>query len=590
MLAIITSWIAILLVFISFGDILIFLYNKLCRQNELYGLTDTFVIGMCFTLIPLSITSLWLPSNQYILFAYLILSVGYWLIRKQHFVVLIKSLKSSISGLTSLQSAIFIIPIISLIVVIIWQVGVFDSLLYHQQNIRWNEEYAVVPGLGNLEHRFSFNSNYLLLSALFSFRFLFTEAVYSIQVLVLAVIICWIIKDIIRSGYEIKRIILLAIITGYMFTFGYSLTATSTDAIPNIVSFYLIAKLLLQTNSLRRDKLLWVLVPISLLSFKLTIIPICLFSIYILVSLIKDKKYYTTCFLALVSSSIIILWLIRNVIISGYLIFPFYEIDIFSVDWKIPKFVAIEERDFILSCGIRILNDIVAELSNFHFSGEGIRQWLMNFIFIGPTILSPFIVLYCLIRKKYIPKIVYWVYAILILTIGIWYIGGPDPRFIGGALFAMLYYIIFLLSSTCKEKLFPKSGLAFISAFALLMGYWAISRSIKFYNMFDLKTPKADSRPVSNILIRQYPYRELLRSAGIYKDHFDVYEFENGNIVYISKSPEIPDGRFVCFESPFPCTVLKVDELGKYQDISTIDNRGLTLQSGFSPKPDSVLK
>lgn len=590
MFAIIISWIAILSVFLSFGDILVSSYNKLCKQNERYGLTDTFLIGMCFTLVPLSITSFWLPSNQYILLAYLIVSVVYWVVRRQHFLDWIREAKSGCSKLSPLQSLLYIIPVISLIIVIVWQVGVFDSLLYHQQNIRWNEEYAIVPGLGNLEHRFSFNSNYLLLSAVFSLRFLFAEAVYSIQVLILAIVICWIIKEIIQSGYEIRRIILLAVITGYIFTFGYSLTATSTDAIPNIVSFYLIARLLLHTNSLMRDKLLWVLVPISLLSFKLTIIPICLFSIYILVSLIREKKYYTSFVLAFIPFSIITLWLIRNVIISGYLIFPFYEIDLFSVDWKIPGFVAIEERDFILSCGIRILNDIFAELSNFQFSGDGVRQWLMNFLFIGPTILSPFIVLHCLIRKKYLSKTIYSVYIVLILTIGIWYIGGPDPRFIGGALFAMLYYISFLLFSTYKEKLFPKAGLIFISAFALLMGYWAISRSIKFYNMFDLKTPKVSSRPVSNTLIRQYPYRELLKSAAMYTDKFDTYELENGNIIYISKSPEIPDGRFVCFESPFPCTVLKTDELGKYQDISTIETRGLTLQSGFRPKADSVLR
>ncbi|MBK5721714.1 hypothetical protein JGH11_12615 [Dysgonomonas sp. Marseille-P4677] len=497
---------------------------------------------------------------------------------------MIEDVKSNYKGLSRLHLIIYIIPLISLIVAITWQVGVFDSLLYHQQNIRWNEEYAIVPGLGNLEHRFGFNSNYLLLSAIFSFRFLFGEAVYSIQVLVLALIICWTIKEIIQSGYEIRRILLLIIITCYIFTFGYSLTATSTDAIPNIVSFYLIAKLLLYTNSLKKDKLFWVLIPISLLSFKLTIIPISLLSLYILATLIREKKYLSSFFLALIPSSIIILWLIRNVIISGYLIFPFYEIDLFSVDWKIPRFVAVEERDFILSCGIRIFNDILTELSNFQFNGNGIRQWLMNLIFIAPTILSPFIVLYCLVKKKYLSKTIYLAYIVLILTIGVWYIGGPDPRFIGGTLFAMLYYISFLTLSTYKEKLFPKAGLIFITAFALIMGYWAISRSIKFYNMFDLKTPKANSRPVSNILIRQYPYRELLKSATIYNDRFDTYKFENGNIIYISKSPEIPNGRFVCFESPFPCTVLKADELGKYQDISTIEPRGSTLQYGFRPK------
>ena len=585
MLAITISWIAISVVFLSMGDILVSLYNRLCKQNEQYGLTDTFLLGMCFTLIPLSITSFWLPSNHYVLLALLVTCVVYWIIRKNHFLVIIQKVRSSFTHLSPLQSAIFIIPIISLMIAIIWQVGVFDSLLYHQQNIRWNEEFAVVPGLGNIEHRYSFNSNYLLLSAIFSLRAIFGEGVYSLQVLVLIAVICWTIKEIIQSGYEIKRILLLLIITGYIFTFGYSLAATSTDAIPNIVSLYLIAKLLLYPDSPGDKKLFFVIIPIALFTFKLTIIPLGLISLYILVLLVRNKEYRTALLLAFIPAVILGLWFIRNVITSGYLIFPLHEIDIFTVDWKLPAFVAIEEKDFIFSCGIRALNDVIwqivhPELNSF----DGIYRWGMNLIFIAPALLSPLVVVYSLIKKKYLHKNIYFVYFILLAVIGLWYWGGPDPRFIGGILFAVIYYICYLLFSTREEKIYPKTGTILTAAFALLMGYWAVSRSIKFYNMFDLKTPKASSRPVSDILIRQYPYRELLKSLTLYTDEFLPYKLDNGATIYISKSPEIPDGRFVCFESPFPCTVLQADAPGKYQDISSVTTRGKSLQDGFRPK------
>ncbi len=585
MLAITISWIAISVVFLSMGDILVSLYNRLCKQNEQYGLTDTFLLGMCFTLIPLSITSFWLPSNHYVLLALLVTCVVYWIIRKNHFLVIIQKVRSSFTHLSPLQSAIFIIPIISLMIAIIWQVGVFDSLLYHQQNIRWNEEFAVVPGLGNIEHRYSFNSNYLLLSAIFSLRAIFGEGVYSLQVLVLIAVICWTIKEIIQSGYEIKRILLLLIITGYIFTFGYSLAATSTDAIPNIVSLYLIAKLLLYPDSPGYKKLFFVIIPIALFTFKLTIIPLGLISLYILVRLVRNKEYRTALLLAFIPAVILGLWFIRNVITSGYLIFPVHEIDIFTVDWKLPAFVAIEEKDFIFSCGIRALNDVIwqivhPELNSF----DGIYRWGMNLIFIAPTLLSPLVVVYSLIKKKYLHKNIYFVYIILLAVIGLWYWGGPDPRFIGGILFAVIYYICYLLFSTREEKIYPKTGTILTAAFALLMGYWAVSRSIKFYNMFDLKTPKTNSRPVSDILIRQYPYRELLKSLTLYTDEFLPYKLDNGATIYISKSPEIPDGRFVCFESPFPCTVLQADAPGKYQDISSVTTRGKSLQDGFRPK------
>jgi hypothetical protein len=404
-------------------------------------------------------------------------------------------------------------------------------------------------------------------------------------VLVLIAVICWTIKEIIQSGYEIKRILLLLIITGYIFTFGYSLAATSTDAIPNIVSLYLIAKLLLYPDSPGDKKLFFVIIPIALFTFKLTIIPLGLISLYILVLLVRSKEYRTALLLAFIPAVILGLWFIRNVITSGYLIFPVHEIDIFTVDWKLPAFVAIEEKDFIFSCGIRALNDVIwqivhPELNSF----DGIYRWGMNLIFIAPTLLSPLVVVYSLIKKKYLHKNIYFVYIILLAVIGLWYWGGPDPRFIGGILFAVIYYICYLLFSTREEKIYPKTGTILTAAFALLMGYWAVSRSIKFYNMFDLKTPKTNSRPVSDILIRQYPYRELLKSLTLYTDEFLPYKLDNGATIYISKSPEIPDGRFVCFESPFPCTVLQADAPGKYQDISSVTTRGKSLQDGFRPK------
>ena len=48
----------------------------------------------------------------------------------------------------------------------------YDTYLYHAQAIRWIEEYGVVPGLGNLHHRFAYNNSVFSLQALFSLSFL----------------------------------------------------------------------------------------------------------------------------------------------------------------------------------------------------------------------------------------------------------------------------------------------------------------------------------------------------------------------------------------------------------------------------------
>ena len=585
MLAIIVSWISISIVFLSFGDFLVFLYNKLSKQNERYGVVDTFLLGMCFTLIPLSLSSFWLPSNQYILLSYILFSIIYWVLRREHFRNILKQSKQRLQQFKSLQLIAFIIPVLAIATAILWQVGVFDSLFYHQQNIRWNEEFAIVPGLGNLEHRFAFNSNYLLLSAIFSFRFLFGEAVYNLHVLVLIYVLCWILKEIFSSGFELKRFLLLIVFTGYIFIFGYSLASTSTDAIPSIVSFYLISRLILYPDSIKEKLLFYICIPITLVTFKINILPLSLLSLVAIYHFFR-KKQYKSIIIALSTTAIIItLWLIRNVIISGYLVFPFSEIDVFTVDWKIPKEIAVEEVDFIKSCAIRIFNDLINHLTTFSFTLEGIRNWVISFIFICPVVISPLVVIYSLVRKKYLNKIIYLLYISLLLIFMVWYIGGPDPRFIGGALFAMFYFVIYLLLEKEEEKHFNVVGSLVVGLFVVIMAAWPVVRTDKFTKMFGLLVSQEDNkRPISNVLVRPYPYKELLISAGIYKDSFYKYDISGDVSVYISETPEVLNGRYVCFDSPFPCTISAFGMGIKYLDVTEIEARGKSLQDGFRAK------
>lgn len=584
MIAVIISWIAISIVFLSFGDFLISLYNKLCRQSEQYGLTDTFLLGMCFTLIPLSFTSFWLPSGQYILFTFLILSIIYWTYRKNRLKIIIEDIKSAVKNYSLWHLIVFIIPVISLIAVILWQVGVFDALYYHHQNIRWNEEFAIIPGLGNIEYRFGFNSNYMLLAPVFGLRFIFGEAIYGLQMLILVYIICWILKEIILSGYEIKRVLLLVVITGYIFAFAYSFTATSTDAIPNIVAFYLIAKLLLYPNDIKNRLLLCIILPVSLITFKISIAPLCLISLYAFIILIKKRESRIVFFMLSAGTLIVALWLVRNVILTGYLVFPFYEIDIFNVEWKIPREIAIQEREFIYKCGKDIFYNMVWVLGHWGAEASTTANWLFYAAYMGAFILAPLVSIYNLIKKKYLDKMVYLIFLTLAAILLLWYTGGPDPRFAGGILFGLVYFVAFMIFSTREPKKYPVIGKAVLLIFILIMIYWPVGRTMRFSNKYNLNNSKNTDISIYSTLYKPLSYKNLLKSWGAFIDEFPLYRFDENITFYVSKSPDIPDGRFVCFDDPFPCIILPEDDSMKFQDIKDIEARGTTLQEGFRPK------
>lgn len=314
MLAIIIAWIVILFVLLSFGDMFVSIYNRICGQREQYNFVDTFLLGICFLLIPLQLSSLWFPSGLYILLSSILISCMYWLLNRKKFLSHFKALKNSIDSFSLTSKILLFLSIIFVLIYCLWSSCIFDAAFYHHQNIRWFEEYAIVPGLGNLESRFGFNSNYLLLSSIFTFRSLFHDPIYALQSALFILVMVWIWKEVMKSDYNIKQIILLFFFCVFFFINRRDLADSSTDILPNICIFYLFVRLTLYPQALKSQRLLMIVLPVCLITFKLSTFPLCLLSLYVLVYLIRNKSYETLSFAFISSGFIIGLWFVRNAI------------------------------------------------------------------------------------------------------------------------------------------------------------------------------------------------------------------------------------------------------------------------------------
>jgi hypothetical protein len=86
--------------------------------------------------------------------------------------------------------------------------------------------------------------------------------------------------------------------------------------------------------------------------------------------LIKDKKWKEIALF--ISMGVITLcpWIARTVIISGYILYPFPAIDIFNVDWKIPKEKAVVDAAEIKTWGRGLYNLDLVDLK--------INEWFPN--------------------------------------------------------------------------------------------------------------------------------------------------------------------------------------------------------------------
>ena len=231
----------------------------------------------------------------------------------------------------------------------------YDTSLYHAQSIRWIEEYGVVKGLACLQLRFGYNSSAFALTALYSFIDLIGQSLHTT-----AGFFCLIgaaqVIDVYRVFTE-KRVRHSDFIRiGLLFYIGLvfrEMVSPASDYYAQILIFTVVIKWL---DALDHDKDRKPtdriepanIYPYAMLSILLVYASTVKFSIALLVllvikpavMLIKNRYFKQT--IASLSAGIAVLlpFFIRNVLISGWLIYPSTIIDLFDVDWKIPKGVA----------------------------------------------------------------------------------------------------------------------------------------------------------------------------------------------------------------------------------------------------------
>jgi len=581
MIAILVSWTIIFFILFSFGDIFISIYNKLCKREESYGILDSFFLGLCFILIPLQFTSLWLPSGHYMLFAYIVICMIYWVCKRKRLKKFLVDYSKSFKQITTLQGISIIIVIASVILYCLFLYTFFDAEYYHYQHIRLNEEYPVIPGLGNFEDRFGFNSNYLLLSAIFSFRFIFTDAVYTLQGLIFALLLCWGFTKFILEKHNLNYLVFIILLLTFFLIGERYLDNSSTDSLPFLCVFYYISKTIFKPTWLEKQPLLAYLLPFTLITIKLSTIIFCIASLIILIYLIKSKQFKSVSFLFIASFLIVSLWIIRNVIITGYFVYPIYNVDLFSFDWKMPKIVLMLQKQYIYYyasyAGKYLLFEDVLKTSidGFNLSLPGrYLQWIIYGLFL----LSPIFIFSSIFRKINIHRNIYLIYLASFISLIFIFITAPDFRFafsyIFGCAFIGFHIIITLFGKQdCNISKYKTAIILSVACCFLIVSYRKkhsiihhfytkkkeIFNSVIYTPLFHYESSKY------NLQFSEYKLGELTIPMKIGDDirTFDVAPATN------------PYG--------LPYTPFAG---GKIQNIKTIEPRGKRLEDGFRTKKE----
>ena len=231
----------------------------------------------------------------------------------------------------------------------------FDSGLYHLTSVRWAASYAIVPGLGNLHYRIAFNSSYFLYVAMLDIGPWAQKSYHFANGLLLLVLF----TQILLSGfkffngsdrvYDLFNILLLAPVLKQALDVNVSSPSPDLPVfiLGVVVSSQLLA-LLANSQYLRRETGYAVFFITALASIGITIKLsfLVLGGATSLLALIiwfarsssqggtADRR--TLAWVTICAAVVLVSWMIRGIILSGYIAFP-SVMGSFPVEWRISR-------------------------------------------------------------------------------------------------------------------------------------------------------------------------------------------------------------------------------------------------------------
>lgn len=439
----------------------------------------------------------------------------------------------------------------------------YDTGLYHAQAIRWIETYRAVPGLGNLMYRLAINSTWLLPSALFSFTFVGLQSFHVMNGFFFLLAGVYFLNKtgrLLGREYTFSNLISPLLIFFSILLLNQQLSSPGTDLPATLLTWliFLIALEKIESGASKSFDLKLIL--IFLLSsldgiIKLSTAPVLLIPLFFLVKSYSGTHKARTILLLVMTGFVIAPWVIRNAILSGYLIFPLPAIDVLNPDWKIPISYVRENAAWIIS---------YARLSNYEIESAlsmPFTQWVpiwweaQKLIDRGLLLFTGFASILIILMSigqtisiKKVPQKVRQL-AILYLAgwIGIiyWFTLAPDVRFGFGFIVFMLCLGIAPLAFELFTRLIanPKPV---VLGLTLLLIFFQVYKIVQAEDVVPIKPRWLF--PVA------YPVVDLVEKP---LDRISVY---------------MPAQGYQCWYAPLPCTDLNNPE---------VHLRTQSLQDGF---------
>lgn len=455
--------------------------------------------------------------------------------------------------------------ILTVILIIIWAYCTsrgnihYDSDLYHAQAIRWIEEYGVVKGLGNIHVRFAYNSSFFALQALYSMKFLVGKSLHTVNgfiALLLSLEVANLVDIPKKKCINISDFARLGAFF-YLTLIYDDVVSPATDYTIMCIVFYIVIKWLVLLEKKEKSYVPYSLICVACVyavSVKLTAGVILILLIKPACMLVRGKHWKEIAIFILMGVVTIAPWFARNIVISGYLIYPYPSIDIFNVDWKIPEGVAAYDAAEIKAWGRGLFDSTLVTLKIY----EWFPQWFSQTLDIIPKLaiildIACIFVLVVLVVITFAKKLKIWdellVLCAVVASYIFWQIQAPLLRY--GYAYVILTIVVTV--GILWDKILVRNC-KYVLAFTKILSSLIII-------LVALKT----------VSLIRYMYTNIWQPYYIIQKPYNEYELDsyevNGVTFYYSV-----DGDRVGYDK-FPSIPTKVD----------IVFRGSDITEGFKP-------
>ncbi|MBL7697405.1 MAG: hypothetical protein JNK79_04585 [Chitinophagaceae bacterium] len=514
MLLIVCAWIAWFLVSLSIGSASLKLISLVAggRTTSSYNLFYRFWFGFAVLVALLQIISLFLPiGNSALGIICVVALAGIILNAKNVFTGVSLFFKSSLR-LTNILAFLGVLIVLILVSYSANKnVTHTDTFIYHYNAVKWVKEYSVVPGLANLHGRLGFNSSFFLFAALTETG-IYTghSAQVALSFLMVMALLHWLSIISNRRSYMPSRIFCMMTIVFIAIHIGLKMDIASlaTDYPMAIVILVFCLALI---DKIENKALLLLSLSALAFTFKLSGMPaiaIALIAVAGRLWYLRYREGATNVWkqqwrLSVASFAVLCIvaggFITRNIIVSGWLIYPF-PVGNLHLPWSSPGPYVLDLIAWIKSYpkipGGASPQTIEGNTFYYWFT-QWFYQFMQTFEYVMLFASSVFLV-WAGLQTPRLSQFIYSRRALILLllfallSIVFWFTSAPDVRFGSVYFYILLGASVAILYESSSEKKFLK--LAIYAGFTFMVVHhtpaYAADRHPMWFTLAQTVQPK----------------------------------------------------------------------------------------------------